>query len=184
METMYEIVFNVASILGMVLAFIVAGVGYKLVATFQRKCDTETKQMISKIVVYACEQLYEGFDGDEKLQAAKEKLTELFEDYEIDFSGTELRMLIESAVKKMNDDNTSNNMLNDLFMSDGDEEEDDDIYNNPDNKTIYIVSSVEKLPKNPEPGLTYLVGTDIGKGFTQYESNSEGIWIPVKTEEV
>ena len=179
---MEEIIFNVAVVVGAVITCVLSAVAYKISSTIQLKCDTETKKSLARTVVYACEQMYQALDGEDKLAMAEQKITNLLESYGIDFDGAELRLLIESAVKQMNDENASNKMIGTLFEPEIDEV-DDGIYDN-DNKNIYIVSSVEKLPENPEPGLVYLVGTDIGKGFTQYESNADGIWIPIKTEEV
>ena len=63
----------------------------------------ESKKNYVDIVVAAVQQVYAEANGDAKLKEAKAQLVDLFNKNGIKFTEGELDLLIESAVKGMND---------------------------------------------------------------------------------
>jgi|SRR5690606_14528087 len=63
----------------------------------------EGNKELVKIAVNAVEQTYKELNGEEKLNVAKLELVKLMNEKKIKISEQEIDMLIESAVKEMND---------------------------------------------------------------------------------
>lgn len=70
---------------------------------YQKYINNNTKQDVVKICVKAVEQIYKDLHGEEKLQKALDSTEEMLASKNIDITGSELRMLIESAVAEFND---------------------------------------------------------------------------------
>lgn len=72
--------------------------GNKMKATYLEKVNSETKKNVVQTTVEYVEQVYKDIHGDEKLDKAIERASEILNEKGITASKTELRTLIESAV--------------------------------------------------------------------------------------
>ncbi len=103
MEALQNALLNLLIIvIGMVATF----VGQKGTEYLKKKgvlAQLESKKNYVDIVVTAVQQVYAEADGNAKLQEAKTQLVDLFNKNGIKFTEDELDLLIESAVKGMND---------------------------------------------------------------------------------
>lgn len=78
-------------------------VGICIKKLFQRYVDTDEKRNIAKICVNFVEQVYTELHGDAKLNIAIKYATIILTEKGIPINETELRTLLEAAVKEMND---------------------------------------------------------------------------------
>lgn len=69
---------------------------------YNKYVDNETKKDVASTTVKYVEQIYKDLHGEEKLEKAKESMSELLESKGIKISEIEMIMLLESAVKEMN----------------------------------------------------------------------------------
>jgi len=77
--------------------------------------NNESKKNIVKATVEYVEQVFKEMHGKEKFEEAKKTILELLEEKKIKIGEKELKVLIESAVKEMNDFNNLN--LNDEYVN-------------------------------------------------------------------
>ncbi|MCH5197339.1 MAG: holin [Oscillospiraceae bacterium] len=94
-------------ILSTALTAIVAYIGVKLKAIFERIEDDKTKNEAANTCVRAIEQLYKDLHGEEKYNKCLESLTAMLNEKGITVTDIELKMLIESAVHRLNHENTA-----------------------------------------------------------------------------
>ena len=103
MEALQDVLLNLLIVVvGLATTFI----GQKGTAYLKRKgvlAQLESKKNYVDIVVTAVQQVYAEADGTAKLDEAKAQLVDLFNKNGIKFTEDELNLLIESAVKGMND---------------------------------------------------------------------------------
>lgn len=81
-------------------------VGYVAVAVkrlYNKYVDNDIKETIVKNVIYFTEQTCKDLHGEDKLNVAVEKASELFEEKGIHITTNELLTLIESAVGQFNE---------------------------------------------------------------------------------
>lgn len=89
-------------ILSTVLTGVVAYIGVKLKALYERIENDKTKKDAAKTCVQAIEQLYKDLHGEEKFNECAQSLTEMLNEKGITVTELELKMLIESAVQQLN----------------------------------------------------------------------------------
>lgn len=97
---------QVLEILATLLTIGLGVVGQKLILFLKQKgivAKLETKREVADFVVKAVEQIYYAEKGPEKLETAKDKIVDILLDNGISISTNELNMLLEAAVKGMND---------------------------------------------------------------------------------
>ena len=86
-------------ILALILA-LAAFIGTQARNLYRKYITTEIKQAVCKTAVLFVEQVYKDIHGQEKLEKAMEKASELLEEYGITISETELVTMLESAVRE------------------------------------------------------------------------------------
>ena len=94
------------NLLVVVIGLVATFVGQKGMAFLKKKgvvAQLESKQAYVNIVVNAMEQAFKEADGATKLKNAQTELSQLFRKNGIPFTEDEISLLIESAVKGMND---------------------------------------------------------------------------------
>lgn len=84
------------------IAIILGFVGIRIKTMVSDFLDTKTKVIVIDNVVKAVEQMYKDLHGEEKLEKAVEKVEDILNDKGIPISGSEMRVLIESAVQQFN----------------------------------------------------------------------------------
>ena len=72
--------------------------GSKMKASYTEKINTETKKAVVQSTVEYVEQVYKDIHGQEKLQKAVERASEILNEKGLTVSETELKTLLESAV--------------------------------------------------------------------------------------
>jgi len=92
MELLYTIIAGIASYIGIVIKNLI-----------QRYADDKTKMSVAKTVVQAVQQVYKDLNGEERLIKATENIAELLADKNIMINDLEIRMLIEAAVRELNE---------------------------------------------------------------------------------
>lgn len=90
-------------LLGGIIGVVIVVLSNKLNKFINSKQNSETINNIIKHTVYYVEQVSKEIKGKEKLNAAKDKIIKLLNDKGIKLSDEEIEILIESAVKTMND---------------------------------------------------------------------------------
>lgn len=90
-------------ILGVIVTAIAGYIGIAIKAIYQKVCNTKIKKELARTCVLAVEQIYQELHGIEKFQKCEEALVELLNEKGIKVSDREIEMLIESAVKTMNE---------------------------------------------------------------------------------
>lgn len=93
MELLYTIIVGIAGYIGIAIKRLI-----------QRVADDRTKESIAKTVVRAVQQLYKDLNGEEKLIKATENIAEMLADKNILINDLEIRMLIEAAVRELNNE--------------------------------------------------------------------------------
>ena len=93
MELLYTVVLGIAGYIGLAIKKVI-----------QRVADDRTKESIARTVVKAVQQIYKDLNGEEKLIKATENIAEMLADKNIIINDLEIRMLIEAAVREMNDE--------------------------------------------------------------------------------
>lgn len=94
---------EVIGIIGLVIAGFISWLGLKIKNVISAFCDTKTKIDVAKTVVKAIEQMYVTLDGSYKLEIATNNVHTILQSKGIEISEVECRMLIESAVKEVNE---------------------------------------------------------------------------------
>ena len=84
--------------LATILTAIASYVGLQIKKLYEKKINTETKKAIVSDVVKMVEQVYKDIHGQEKLQNALERASEILNEKGLTVSETELKTLLESAV--------------------------------------------------------------------------------------
>lgn len=90
------------SLLGTVVTCLFGYVGLKAKQVYTKYVDNQVKQDVVNSTVNYVEQVYKDIHGEEKLQKAKEKVTEILTEQGIKITDADLEMLIESAVYGLN----------------------------------------------------------------------------------
>lgn len=98
-ETIMPAVLQLA---GTVLMCVAGVVGYQIKKLYNKYVDNQTKYDIVASTVEYVEQVYKDIHGEEKLQKALDRASELLTDAGITVSTTELETLIEAAVNGFN----------------------------------------------------------------------------------
>lgn len=105
MTILYTIVTAVAGYIGIVIKNI-----------YQTYVNDKTKEKVVKTVVLAVEQIYSHLDGGERYQEAIKNINEMLAEKGISITDLEIEMLIEAAVKEMNENSG-------YLLFDGEQEE-------------------------------------------------------------
>ena len=102
---MREIVMQILSeVLPAILSIIAtAFIGF-LSSKYTKLANTEIKKSVISDTVKFVEQIYMDIHGDDKLNAAKRKAIQILNEKGVKITDNELTVLIESAVKKMNNE--------------------------------------------------------------------------------
>lgn len=90
------------SLLGTVVTCLFGYIGLKAKQVYTKYVDNQVKQDVVNSTVNYVEQVYKNIHGEEKLQKAKEKVTEILTEQGIKITDADLEMLIESAVYGLN----------------------------------------------------------------------------------
>ena len=90
------------SLLGTVVTCLFGYIGLKAKQVYTKYVDNQVKQDVVNSTVNYVEQVYKDIHGKEKLQKAKEKVTEILTEQGIKITDADLEMLIESAVYGLN----------------------------------------------------------------------------------
>jgi len=77
-----------------------AFLGTQIKRLYNKHVTTEIKQALCKSAVLFVEQVYKDIHGQEKLEKAMQKASELLEEYGITISETELVTMLEAAVRE------------------------------------------------------------------------------------
>lgn len=119
MENIKDIITSeVIGIIGIIIATFLSWLGLRVKNILGNFFDTKTKTTVALTVVQAIEQMYKDLNGEDKLEIAIENISELLADKGIKISENEIRLLIESAVKSVNDSWSS--IKGELIELDGD----------------------------------------------------------------
>ena len=108
-----------SSILYTVITAIFGYIGIALKNLFTKYINDKTKKDVAKTCVKAIEQIYRDLHGEEKLNKCIEYVSAMLGEKGIVISEIEIRMLIEAAVREMNEP------IKDLF-DDGEHQDGDD----------------------------------------------------------
>ena len=92
-----------ATILYSILTAIAGYIGIQLKNLYQKYVNDKTKKDVVRTCVKAVEQIYTDLHGDEKLNKCIESVSAMLCDKGITITDIEIRMLIEAAVKELND---------------------------------------------------------------------------------
>lgn len=99
MEAIQPMIVNViVTVVGIVASY----VGLKVKSIYNEKVNTKEKETVVQHTVEYVEQVYKDVHGEEKFNAAMDKVIELLEEKGIEFTKAELEVLIESAVNGFN----------------------------------------------------------------------------------
>ena len=90
------------TIIGTILTAVAGYIGIAIKCLYEKVCNDNTKKSIVKTCVAAIEQIYQDLHGEEKFQKCLEAASEMLTDRGITVSDSELRILIEAAVKQFN----------------------------------------------------------------------------------
>ena len=90
-------------VLGTIITAVVSYIGVKLKAMLEKLAADKTKRDAAETCVRAVEQLYKDLHGEDKFNKCVESLTAMLEEKGIAVTDLEIRMLIESAVQKLNE---------------------------------------------------------------------------------
>lgn len=85
------------------LTTVLSYVGIRLKMAYEKHIDTKEKQLVIKHTVQYVEQVFGTLEGCEKLKKAKSTAIDWLNEKGITISDAELTVLIESAVKALND---------------------------------------------------------------------------------
>ena len=103
MEQITEIVMPAVLQLAGTLLMVGAGIlGYQVKKLYNKYIDNQTKKDIVKSTVEYVEQVYQDIHGEEKLDKALDRASELLKEAGITVSHNELETLIEAAVNGFN----------------------------------------------------------------------------------
>lgn len=103
MEQIMEVVMPaVLQLAGTVLMVMAGIVGYQVKKLYNKYVDNQTKYDIVNSTVEYVEQVYKDIHGEEKLQKALDRASELLTNAGITVTTTELETLIEAAVNGFN----------------------------------------------------------------------------------
>lgn len=98
------------TILYSIITAVAGYIGIAIKNVYERFINDKTKQDVARTCVKAVEQIYKDLHGEEKLNKCVETMSEMLNEKGIAISHIEIMMLIEAAVKEMND--KSGNVLN------------------------------------------------------------------------
>lgn len=98
------------TILYSIITAVAGYIGIAIKNAYERFINDKTKQDVAHTCVKAVEQIYKDLHGEEKLNKCVETMSEMLNEKGIAISYIEIMMLIEAAVKEMND--KSGNVLN------------------------------------------------------------------------
>lgn len=90
-------------IVTLIVTAIFGMIGFAVKKIVKNFLDDKTKLSIAKTVVQFVEQCFKELHGEEKLQAALNRASELLAEKGIDFSAVEMETLIEAAVAEFNE---------------------------------------------------------------------------------
>lgn len=98
------------TILYSIITAVAGYIGIAIKNAYERFINDKTKQDVARTCVKAVEQIYKDLHGEEKLNKCVKTMSEMLNEKGIAISHIEIMMLIEAAVKEMND--KSGNVLN------------------------------------------------------------------------
>lgn len=84
------------------LSAVLAYVSTRIKNIYEEKMNSDTKKKIIDTTVLYIEQIYKDLSGHEKLEKCKEKALEWLSEEGLNVSKTELEIIIESSVNKIN----------------------------------------------------------------------------------
>ena len=103
MEQIMKVVMPAALQLAGTILMVLAGiVGYQVKKLFNKYVDTQVKKDIVESTVQYVEQVFKDIHGQEKLDKAIERASQLLAEQEISVSIDELETLIEAAINGFN----------------------------------------------------------------------------------
>jgi|SRR5690606_9887116 len=103
MEVLIPELFDIVVILITILVGAVSRYAIKFLREKGLLAKLQNNKELVKIAVNAVEQTYKTLEGSEKLNMAKLELVKLMNEKKVKISEKEIDLLIESAVKEMND---------------------------------------------------------------------------------
>lgn len=103
MEVLIPELFDIVVILITILVGAVSRYAIKFLKEKGLLAKLQNNKELVKIAVNAVEQTYKTLEGSEKLNMAKLELVKLMNEKKVKISEKEIDLLIESAVKEMND---------------------------------------------------------------------------------
>lgn len=101
-EIMEAIQPMIANVIVTVVGIVASYVGLKVKSIYNEKVNTKEKETVVQHTVEYVEQVCKDVHGEEKFNAAMDKVIELLEEKGIEFTKAELEVLIESAVNGFN----------------------------------------------------------------------------------
>lgn len=87
-----------------IITAIAGYIGIALKNLYKKYVNTKVKRDVVETAIRGVEQIYKDIHGEEKLQNAMIAASEMLAEEGITVTDLELRMLIEAAVKKMNEE--------------------------------------------------------------------------------
>ena len=90
-------------VLKMLITFVAGYVGVAAKNIYAKYVNDDTKRKVASMCVNAVEQMYKDLHGDEKLDECVKRVSSILCEKGIYVDDYEMRTLIESAVKEMND---------------------------------------------------------------------------------
>lgn len=103
MEFLNQIMPSLLDFIAVVIGVALMYAGKYVKKMYDKYVDTETKKDVVNSTVQYVEQVYKDIHGQEKLDKALERASELLKEKGITVSNTELETLIESALCGFND---------------------------------------------------------------------------------
>lgn len=94
---------NGVQLLYVISTSIITFITIKFKNTYTKYIDDETKKVIAKTCVEACEQLHKESKGEEKYLITYNNIKEILNSKKIKLNDLEMKMLIESFCSKLND---------------------------------------------------------------------------------
>ena len=87
-----------------VITAIAGYIGIAMKNLYKKYVNTKIKRDVVETAIKGVEQIYEDIHGDEKLGKALDYASQMLAEHNIYVTDLELRMLVEAAVKKMNEE--------------------------------------------------------------------------------
>lgn len=87
-----------------VITAIAGYIGIALKNMYKKYVNTKIKRDVVETAIKGVEQIYKDIHGDDKLDKALDAASQMLAEYGITVTDLELRMLVEAAVRRMNEE--------------------------------------------------------------------------------